>query len=345
MQSQRNQTVDIAKGIAIILMCIGHARCPIMLHDFIYMFHMPFFFVVSGYFFSIKSVDYPWLFLKKKIKGLYLPFVKWGIFFVLCHNLFMDVGLLSSSNMYYTWKDMLWRGLTTNTRFIPTEPMMGPYWFLSCLFYSCMYCFVLFYVAKKINLSHKVLTFIFVGTYLLGFILLEHSREQMVLVCGFLYYLGYLIRLCKSKIKCNVNFLLLGGFAMLFVELILGYDSIAIPDGKYENPFLFIIYSLAGFVMLLSLAYQINRNRWLASLFSYIGRKTLIILLMNLLAVALMDLLRNSIYSDHIVSFTDIPAPFADNYWWIIYTIWMVAFPLFADWIGTGLRNRFWKIV
>ena len=36
----RNMLVDTGKGIAIILMCIGHAYCPDALFYFIYMFHM-----------------------------------------------------------------------------------------------------------------------------------------------------------------------------------------------------------------------------------------------------------------------------------------------------------------
>lgn len=46
----RNTTISIVKGICIILMVIGHSGCPELLHDFIYLFHMPVFFFVSGYF-------------------------------------------------------------------------------------------------------------------------------------------------------------------------------------------------------------------------------------------------------------------------------------------------------
>lgn len=54
MPEIRNMLVDTGKGIAIILMCIGHAYCPDALFRFIYMFHMAFFFMMSGYFFPIR---------------------------------------------------------------------------------------------------------------------------------------------------------------------------------------------------------------------------------------------------------------------------------------------------
>ena len=84
----RNMLVDTGKGIAIILMCIGHAYCPDALFYFIYMFHMAFFFMMSGYFFSDKNLDNPKAFVWKRITGLWVPFVKWGLIFVLLHNVF-----------------------------------------------------------------------------------------------------------------------------------------------------------------------------------------------------------------------------------------------------------------
>lgn len=46
---ERNITLDIMKGIGIILMVIGHSGCPPFLKNFIYTFHMPLFFMISGY--------------------------------------------------------------------------------------------------------------------------------------------------------------------------------------------------------------------------------------------------------------------------------------------------------
>ena len=47
---QRELKYDIAKGIAIILVIVGHGHCisPLTL-SFIYSFHMPLFFFASGY--------------------------------------------------------------------------------------------------------------------------------------------------------------------------------------------------------------------------------------------------------------------------------------------------------
>ena len=41
--------IDFAKGVAIILVVLGHATEPCILKKLIFVFHMPFFFVMAGY--------------------------------------------------------------------------------------------------------------------------------------------------------------------------------------------------------------------------------------------------------------------------------------------------------
>ena len=44
---QRDKSIDIAKGIGIILVVYGHLACPIS--EEIFLFHMPLFFLLSGF--------------------------------------------------------------------------------------------------------------------------------------------------------------------------------------------------------------------------------------------------------------------------------------------------------
>lgn len=48
MQKERDNTVDILKGIAILLVVIGHFSPVQQVENFIYSFHMPLFFFLSG---------------------------------------------------------------------------------------------------------------------------------------------------------------------------------------------------------------------------------------------------------------------------------------------------------
>ncbi|MCM1369412.1 MAG: acyltransferase family protein [Candidatus Amulumruptor caecigallinarius] len=97
----RNNVISICKGIAIILMVVGHAEAPTLLTNFIYTFHMPLFFITAGYFFSRKYLDDPWEFCAKRVRGLYFPFLKWSLFFLVTHNIWFHFGILNET--YGNW--------------------------------------------------------------------------------------------------------------------------------------------------------------------------------------------------------------------------------------------------
>src|SRR5574344_3049843 len=99
---KRNTIISICKAFAIILMVIGHADCPVALMSFIYEFHMPLFFITAGYFCSLKYLDTEATFVKKRIKGLYWPFVKWATFFLIIHNWMFDLGILNEKHGNWT---------------------------------------------------------------------------------------------------------------------------------------------------------------------------------------------------------------------------------------------------
>lgn len=61
----RDDKVVIAKAIGIMLMVAGHASLPYFVARFIYMFHMPLFFFVSGYCFKESHLNAPINFVKK----------------------------------------------------------------------------------------------------------------------------------------------------------------------------------------------------------------------------------------------------------------------------------------
>lgn len=73
MIKERNEYIDWLKGLLILLVVVGH--CWLIddsIFTFIYKFHMPFYFGISGYLFSNKKVFRE--FVKTKFKNLIIPY-------------------------------------------------------------------------------------------------------------------------------------------------------------------------------------------------------------------------------------------------------------------------------
>ena len=96
--NNRTYWLDIAKGIAIFLMVIGHTSIPNVVSDFIYAFHMPLFFIASGL-----ASDYDrhtWGgYAKHKSYTIMLPFLTYSIIVILLQ---CSIGTLDVANLLKT---------------------------------------------------------------------------------------------------------------------------------------------------------------------------------------------------------------------------------------------------
>ncbi len=97
MEKERLRSLDIAKGIAIILVVIGHAipdattkqgissGSLALLHSLIYGFHMPLFFLISGYFVNtLSTASSRGTQIWKKFQRLMVPYIFVGLAYAPC---------------------------------------------------------------------------------------------------------------------------------------------------------------------------------------------------------------------------------------------------------------------
>lgn len=146
----RDVSNDIAKGMAITLMVLGHSGVPELGRAFIYMFHMPLFFILSGWCFKELYLEQPKTFVAHRMKGLWWPYVKWGILFIMLQNWFCKLHLYSPLYGYegkgvlpYSlreMKDRIWSALT-NMEGAPH--LLGGYWFLKQLLLASLISWLL----------------------------------------------------------------------------------------------------------------------------------------------------------------------------------------------------------
>ena len=128
-KNNRVRSIDIAKGIGIILVVFGHlvtARTNISF--IIYSFHMPLFFTLAGIFANSKISFLEML--KKETKRLMLPY-----FAVLLVGTLFSIAFFDG--FQFNFKELLYSAFTGNGAVIHNRAI----WFLPCLFFVKVYFF------------------------------------------------------------------------------------------------------------------------------------------------------------------------------------------------------------
>lgn len=120
----RDRNIDAVKGIAIILVVMGHICTGIPgLVKWIYSFHMPLFFLISGYLQEGKERRQFVPFLKKKACDLLYPYCTFAVLGTLGNAL-----IVKNRDIFIQTVISRLFGVTTESNVI------GPIWFLMVLF-------------------------------------------------------------------------------------------------------------------------------------------------------------------------------------------------------------------
>lgn len=137
----RDNSVSIAKAFAIMLMVLAHTWFMDIGNKWINMFHMPLFFFMAGYCFKDKYLTDIKSFAIKRVTGLYKPFVKWSLVFLVLHNVFFylniynsDYGFRGNVSHIYSLTDFAKHAIMIVTSMSGSEQLLGGYWFLKSLF-------------------------------------------------------------------------------------------------------------------------------------------------------------------------------------------------------------------
>lgn len=146
--TKRNPVFDMMKGIGILLMIYYHLSCD--LRPIIYSFHMPLFFILSGYFAKdISSWDEMRLMTKKSLKRLILPYLVTMILLIVI-ELVKSFFKGSYDNVILMVLRLAWSSgdiYESNYGLL----VLGPLWFLIALFWAREILMFLQMVLRKIS--------------------------------------------------------------------------------------------------------------------------------------------------------------------------------------------------
>lgn len=269
--------LDICKGIAIICVVIGHVGTSY--HNsgrfedslvinyairLVYGFHMPMFFVISGYLTTLSASDNQTNTIKKNIISYGIPYVVFSV-------LSWVIKVISSSfvNNRVVLKDLMR---------IPLYPLSSM-WFL----YALLLASIVHSLLKPIANTKSKATILIAISFVVRIIALNVTRNEVIISSGFdecilfsfgKYWFWYEVGafcyeniidyLCNVKGKVGVGItlvILITYFLVIYIFII----------NNYKNDFADTILGFIGIITVSRVSIQISKNKIL----EYIGKHTM----------------------------------------------------------------------
>lgn len=348
--NKHDPSIDYIKGIALILMVVGHSGFPFS--NWIYLFHMAAFFIASGYCWNdshSNSIEDIRLYIMKKLKTLYVPYVVVSGLCVVFNNFFVRCGIYSDTlggvqvtstiSIYEIVKELLQIFLFLGSKH---TQLAGAFWFLRCLFIvNVLYCFV-DYVDKKINGLGKlkalsvVVCSVFAEFVSRGYFSFLHGFRTV-----FCAYVIYVFGIGLKKYEHNVErFYNLWGATVAFIGLcfMTRYGTISISAGIITNTLFFLISSFMGWVMLYAVSQHLGRMK---NLIQLVNKSSIWVMALHFLSfkiVTLTYIKYNNLPEMLLASF---PVLDTDSKWlWIAYSTVGVIMPVLCYLCWERIRRK-----
>lgn len=274
--------IDIAKGIGIILVVLGHVNYVSDL-DYniirvVYMFHMPLFFFLSGYLYK-KNTDTKGL-VKNKFQQLMVPY--FVSLFVLAPFSPMLKELYVSSDVTFIMIVEVIGKLLFGGCYLYDE--VGILWFLPVMFFTQIVYSVLCN-RLKIHNVHLVILLLLIGAYVLS---IRFAKDQLVplnahVVMGTLaiYHIGHMYK--KSGYKENIIIVTVLALISIASIWFLQDNIFSIRSGYYGYPFFTLFCAIVMILLVKNISEAISRNNILSKLFISLGKESLIIMCFHML--------------------------------------------------------------
>lgn len=220
MSEIRDNKIDIYKGLLIILVVLGHSNFKYSI--IIFWFHMPLFYIVSGFLWKNKHETFG-EYIKPKLIRLLIPFV---IYFILLEVFPMliieklDLLKFIQRCLMFIWSGKLYRGV---------------YWYIPSLILA--YIFVFFINRLENSLKILMLSLMYLLPILISVFFIPNNIAEIptllrlpwnldVSILGSFYMcVGIIFKRkmahIKSAKKSSINIVIAFAFAVVFIVLIL----------------------------------------------------------------------------------------------------------------------------
>lgn len=280
MNTKRIAWADIAKGIGILAIIAGHMGVLSLIH-LVFTFHVPLFFLISGYFLSTK--DSLKDFALKKAKVLLIPYAFTCVLQIIA-KIIVDLANHTPdqilSDVVERFIEALYGSGSSAVRTPFGIDQIGAIWFLLALFWSLL--IVKYFIQKENGLLYICIIagFSFVSAVFFWF----PFSIQPGGIGALFVYIGYYAR------KRNVNFekinypLMLLGFVVFALEFHFEF-FLSMASNKYDGLVLSMLGAIIISYAVICISVLIERIPLLSKPLTFFGKNSLVVLCFHIVDV------------------------------------------------------------
>lgn len=278
----RNNWIDSLKGMAIILVVIGHLSTLFSglvfykLNQYIYSFHMPLFFFISGYLINFeKYMNIEKTYFKKRVYSLIIPYF---FFSAIAYLFYITMDYLYQPQIQNI--ELFEKGVVFNLYAIFCSAngylLDTPLWFLPCLFITE----ILFFISRKNLKENYQLLALVIFFSLTGFLYSTYIPLRMpwsfdIALTGVVFYLaGHFFKKNYETVFFRKSYIFI--FVLFLIHIMSSFTNSRVDMYKliYNNYFLFYLSAFSGILVYFYIFKRIKPSKIL----QFYGRNSLIIL-------------------------------------------------------------------
>lgn len=274
----RDNTLDIMKGIGIILVVLAHVLNKTPYSQVIYYFHMPLFFFISGLaLFYSKSIHENFKkFVENKKNSILKPYLFFSVIFFI-YWLIIERKIRNQINVSILSNFInIFLGRVSEELYSYNVVM----WFLPCLFMTNIILYFIIKIKKEWLRIITVITLFFVGYTLNSIDVILPFGIETALISLIFVYTGYMIKQhSQQNLKITqIIFLLIISIIGLFACYMNNYEF-GMLNHQYGNIFLFMLGTLSGITLIMMITSIISKyTKSLKDMLEFVGKNSITIM-------------------------------------------------------------------
>ena len=256
--------VSSLKGFAIILVVLGHISSP--LSSFIYSFHMPLFFIISGFF--LNPINQFKSEIIKFFKRLFKPFF-----------IYLTLGFVIEflKRFYLNREQLKFDDLIGALIYMDYDSLLGTYafvlWFLPALFIGKTLVYLILKYSRSLILEILLIAIVFLIGYNFNFVIaIDDGLISMPYI-----FIGYYFHKNKDVLTNKTTAVVLL-IPLLLISLVYGVPELNISTKYFESILINLIWTCALSFLLFILFSSLKFN---LKALEYLGINSLLIFLIH----------------------------------------------------------------